>query len=123
RRGFTNRDRSGGDVLLEHKAWPACAGAAAAADCGRARLYANGAPALSITAARCIEYQRAVARQSCRGSSDQKLRARTRGTRAFQSRQRSTAARHAGRDEDMGDLLAGDVDVRSNRCVARAGLW
>jgi ABC-type multidrug transport system, ATPase and permease components len=37
---------------LERKACIACAGAAAAADCGRARLHANGAPAISITAAR-----------------------------------------------------------------------
>src|SRR6266403_2817251 len=108
---------------MECKTRIACAGAAAAADCGRARLYANGAPAISITAARCIEYQRAVARQSCRDSSNQKLRARTRGTRAFQSSQRSTAARYAGGDEDMGDLFAVDVDVRSHRCVARAGIW
>ena len=75
------------------------------------RLHAHGAPAISITAARCVEYQCAVARQSCRCSSDQKLRARTRRTRAFQPRQRSTPARHAGGDADMGDLLAIDVDV------------
>ena len=52
----------GGDVLFEPNACVACAGAVAVADRGRARLHADGAPTLSITAARRFEYQRAVAR-------------------------------------------------------------
>ncbi len=90
---------------------------------GALAVHADGASAISIAAARRLEHQRAVARQSCRRSSDQKLRPRTRRARAFQSRQRSTATRHTGGDADMGNLLAVDVDVRSNRRVASAGIW
>ena len=72
----------GGDVLLERKACIACARAFAAPDRGRARLHANGAPAISITAARCVEYQRAACTIILPGFVRSKaLRANARNTR------------------------------------------
>lgn len=51
-------------AVMFFEANPCIAGtvAVAAADCGRARLHANGASTVSLTAARRLEYQCAVAR-------------------------------------------------------------
>ncbi len=83
-----------------------------------------GALTYTLTAHRRYRLQRgderAPARQPFGDPTDQKFCARERRARSVQSGERSIAARDAGGDAGLGNLLAVDVDVRSDRRRDRA---
>ncbi len=111
-------------MLLQLQRVVDACGAVAAAVSHRRRvgLHADRARPLQAAACGVVGHELPPARQPRGHPPDQDLRARGRGTPAFQRRQRPAPRGDAGHHADMGDLQSGDEFLHQRRSRAGAAV-